>query len=195
MSNPVDKPTLRDQLRRRLAAVAPEDAAAWSRAACERAMAEPEFRRAQAVMAYVPMAGEPDIRPVLDAVLAAGKVLCLPRLAWVGRTLTPVRVESMEGLVVGRHGVPEPPLTAPEFPVAELDVIVVPGVAFDLRGGRMGRGAGFYDRLLGRADRKATTFAVCFELQVVESAPMESHDQRVDVVVTEARVARSTEGH
>lgn len=91
-------------------------------------------------------------------------------------------------LIPGAFGIDEPdPGRCPLIPFAELDLVIVPGLAFTPAGERLGRGGGFYDRLLSHPDVCARRIGVCFDCQVVDSLPVESHDEGVDVVVTETR--------
>ncbi len=92
-------------------------------------------------------------------------------------------------LVPGAFGVREPDVDrCPELPAGAFDVVVVPGMAFTPSGERLGKGGGYYDRLLSDPDLRALTIGVCFECQIVEMLPLEAHDHAVDRVVTEARV-------
>jgi len=88
-------------------------------------------------------------------------------------------------LVAGAFGVREPGAGARRIEVAALEVLLVPGLAFDETGMRLGRGGGFYDRLLALPDLRARLVGVCFEVQVLPELPVEAHDRAVDAVVTE----------
>lgn len=171
-------------MRRRLAAVASADARAWSRAACERAGALLGGRRV--VMMYYPMEGELDVRPLGEACLGRGLRVCLPRVDWAAGAIVPCEVRSMAEVVPGRHGTKEPGPGAAGVPPGEIDLVFVPGLAFDERGGRLGRGAGFYDRFLG--SNAVATCGIGFELQVVAAVPREAHDAGVGALVTDERL-------
>jgi 5-formyltetrahydrofolate cyclo-ligase len=92
------------------------------------------------------------------------------------------------GLVLGSTRALEPPASAPIVPPREVDLVCVPGVAFDTRGGRLGRGRGHYDATLALLPRSAFRVGLAFESQIVPAVPAEPHDERLDAVVTEARV-------
>lgn len=94
-----------------------------------------------------------------------------------------------EELRPGRYGVCAPPPEAPDRPLGEGDLLLVPAVAFDRRGGRLGRGKGCYDRALAGAEA-ALAVAVGYEFQLVETVPMEAHDRRVDALLTDRRWRR-----
>jgi len=121
----------------------------------------------------------------------AGLTLTWPRIDWETKSLEPVAMPRGEPrFVAHRHSVPEPADGEPLDP-ARLTGVLVPGIAFTESGARLGRGGGFYDRFLPRAPR-ALRIGVAFEAQIVESIPLESHDEPVHVIVTERRVIRPT---
>ena len=141
-------------------------------------------------MAFAPMDDEPDITPLLRSLLARGVTVAMPRFDWVGGNLIPMRLLSLEQdlemLVVSekpRVRVPRAGLET--VSTAEIDVVLVPGLAFDGAGGRLGRGKGFYDHFLPTLRADAFTCAVCFGVQVIEAVPMEPHDVRLMAVACE----------
>lgn len=162
-----------------------------SAAILERVIALPEVRDARTVMAFWSFGSEVDTGPLLARLDAAGKEICLPRirdgevLAVGYRPGDPVRPTPF--------GAMEPaagPIVEPET----IDVVVTPGVAFDRRGGRVGYGGGYYDRLLARIRPDASSVAIAFELQVVDEVPMGNLDRRVEAIVTEHEVIRCAGG-
>ncbi len=155
---------------------------------CARVEALPEFQSARRVQFYVDVRSEVRTRPLLGRALEAGKKVIVP--CCVDDNLELFHLEKMEELEPGCFGILEPRndlrgLPARKFDVGNVDLILVPGVAFDRRGGRMGHGRGFYDRLLRRARPQTPLIALAFECQLVEAVPMEEHDLHVDKVVTE----------
>ncbi len=183
------KREMRTSVRAALAAVPAKDAAAWSADLGRRLVNSPGFTQARTLMAFLPISGEPDLtKPCRDA-LAAGKRLCLPRIDWDRGTMTPALVRSLDtGLVTTRHGIREPGADAPGVGPAELDLVLVPGVAFDASGRRLGRGSGYYDRFL--APLSVATVGVAFELQLVPEVPAGPGDVPVGAIVTERRFIR-----
>lgn len=193
----VQKPQLRETIKQALLATPEHARAEWSRA-IGRTLAGSELLtngsgRGGAVMLYAPILtiGEVDITPFADELVRRGVPICVPRLDWPTRTMMPVRIANLStdlvpDLVNQRLGLRAPKTDAPEVPLDQLAAVIVPGLAFDRRGGRLGRGAGFYDRFIARLDRPAVrVIGVCFEAQLVERAPTEPHDARMDAVVTE----------
>jgi 5-formyltetrahydrofolate cyclo-ligase len=151
------------------------------------------FREARVVMAYSGFGTEIDTAPLLREITQAGKTLIMPRVSRATGVLEIFRVEDPEAdLVDGVWGIrePNPQRCAPCAP-EEINLIIMPGAVFDRRGGRIGYGKGYYDKLLGECMRKGhhpATVAGAFEVQVVDAVPMESHDVPVDVLVTELGV-------
>ena len=121
--------------------------------------------------------------------MVAGKRVCLPRADWESGQIDPFEVADWEnGLIEGRHGIREPGIDAPIVPLGEVDLIIVPALAFDEAGRRLGRGGGFYDRFLERTGGRAFTFGLAFDEQVVAEVPSEAHDATVDAVATDRRL-------
>lgn len=190
-------------MRERLLATPPEDLRAWSSSLRRVIESCPPFGRAKTVMAFWPVVGsdsalvspEPDIRPLLDRALARGVRVVLPAIDWTSKALIPKRIldPSVE-LTADRYGLSVPLPGCKEVALQEIDCVLVPGVAFDLAGRRLGRGGGFYDRFLARLaphDRpRASALGVCFESQVLADIPCSPHDARVDRVLTESREIR-----
>lgn len=183
------KRELRRAVRERLHELDRASVAGWSESVCARLEAWGPFRRAHVVMSFVALPGEVDVGSLGRVLLEAGKTLCLPSVDWELRTMAPAAVTSLsEGLVTRRHGVQEPPEGAVRLDPHEVDLVLVPGLAFDEAGNRLGRGAGFYDRFLAHPALRATTCGVASEAQLVQCVPVEPHDRPLDAIVTERRL-------
>ncbi len=168
------------------------EAARAAEAAAARLCETPEFARAARVALYAALEDELPTRPAFLGVVGAGKQVLLPRIA-PGRRLVFEAVDDWGALRAGRYGVLEPPSGSGETaPLAGTDLVVVPGVAFDRAGGRLGRGAGYYDRAFPvDADRAPVLFGLAFERQLVARVPTGPRDRRVAAVVTERALYRA----
>ena len=157
----------------------------------DRFMQLPEYQQAQTVMFYVDVRTEVRTRQALPAALASGKRIVIPYC--VDGELELFHLESMDELELGMYRILEPKaelrgIPAKMTPVEELDLVMVPGVAFDRRGGRTGHGKGYYDKLLEHALSKTPLIALAFECQLFPEIPMQPHDIFMDKVVTESAV-------
>ncbi len=182
---------------RRKGRAAQREASAHRRAAgalaCERLIALPEYRRANRLLWYVSHGHELPTREAIQRELARGRTLFVPYVEDRGLRLW--RLLDLAELHPGAFGILEPPpelrgLSDREAPPLGIDFVVVPGVAFDTEGRRVGSGMGFYDRLLASLRPDCVRAGLCYEAQLAEALPSERHDQPVDLVVTERRTLR-----
>lgn len=177
------KRALRAQMRARLAQLEPVEREAASAAIRRRLESPPESSPPEAVLGFLALPSEPDLWLTMQAWSAAGITVCLPRWRAATEDYEAARVEVGVPLRAGPYGVLEPPPEAPAVAMERLDLILVPGLAFDPSGRRLGRGKGFFDRLLSFAGR-ARRWGVAFDFQVVAEVPAEPHDVNVQLLVT-----------
>lgn len=159
-------------------------------AACERALALPQVVAATRVLGFAAAPEELDPAPLLDALRVAGATVCLPRITGPG-SLSLHICASAEELEPGPFGIRQPCAASEEAQADSIDLVIVPGVAFDPAGRRLGFGGGYYDRLLAGMPH-AYRIALAFEGQIVESVPAEEHDEPVDAIVTPSHVIVTT---
>jgi 5-formyltetrahydrofolate cyclo-ligase len=177
------KQSLRREVRARLKTMSPELQRRDSARACEVFLAQEAYRRAKTLLLYVPLPGEADVRWVMDRAVRDGKAVALPRFVPETGAYGAFLVGD-EPLAPGPFGVLEPGAGRP-VAVNRLDLIMAPGLGFDARGRRLGRGKGFYDRLLsGAAGLKC---GLCFEEQLLAEIPAEPHDVGVHCLATPSR--------
>jgi 5-formyltetrahydrofolate cyclo-ligase len=160
--------------------------AAASLQACALLERQAVWRAAKAVLFYAPLPDELDIWRLLEDALAGGKTVALPRFDAEQKAYVACQILRADTDVqAGRFGIREPRESCPRIPLNRLDFILVPGVAFDLNGHRLGRGKGYYDRLLAAFNGPAC--GVAFEQQIVRRVPNEAHDVRLSCILTPAR--------
>ncbi len=133
------------------------------------------------VMSYLAFGSEVDLSDVHDAVFAAGGRILVPRVE--APRIVAVELVPDGDAPVSRFGIREP--TGPEVEPATIDLVLVPGVAFDRSGRRLGYGAGYYDQFLTRVAPGTPLVGICFSVQIADRVPSEPHDRTVDVVITE----------
>jgi 5-formyltetrahydrofolate cyclo-ligase len=158
-------------------------ASARARALLEK---QANWREAGSILFFAPLPMELDIWPLIANAIAAGKTASLPRFMAETAQYAACRIEDPESDVrPGRFGIREPLPRCPVVPLNRLDFILVPGVAFDLHGRRLGRGKGFYDQLLAAV--RGTTCGVAFDEQIVRAVPVEPHDVYLNCILTPTR--------
>jgi len=178
-----EKARLRAQLGERGRAFSPAERAEASARICERLKQQPVWPAARAVFFFAPLPEEADIGPLLSEALRLGKLVALPRYSKSDDGYLPYRVVDLDqDLQPGHFGIREPSRACPPFTLDHLDLTLVPGVGFGLNGGRLGRGKGYYDRLLARIS--GWKCGVAFDWQVVPEIPVEPHDVCMDYLVT-----------
>ena len=184
------KRELRQRLRQMLMGIPPEHIKAKSAACCKLLCAQPEYARAEAIMVFLSLPTELDTTPLVLRAWQDRKRVLAPKVSWEQRRMMPLEIRSLtHDLTETAMGIREPVAGVP-IPVSLIDLIVVPGLGFDEEGNRLGRGQGFYDRFLAHPDMRAVKCAVGFEDQVCAEIPCGPHDERVDMLVTDAQVRR-----
>lgn len=179
------KKEIREEIREKLAQQGDKERREGSRRIEEALVRLEEFRSARCVLIYVALPEEVDTVPVIEHALSLGKRIAVPRV-FDGRALELREVRDIRlDLVKGAFGVLEPRMDRTRQVAAEeIDCAVVPGVAFDRVGRRLGRGRGYFDRLLATLPRSVPRIGLAFGFQVLDSLPEESHDQPVNRVLS-----------
>lgn len=185
------KRELRERLLRIRDAIKPGQKRAKDSAIKERLFSLDEFKRAKCTLFYASFRSEVDTMGCLQDVIKEGKRLALPVVDRGNKKLLIFEVKDISELIPGYMGIPEPGIREGRaMDLNEIDVAIIPGIGFDPTGNRLGYGAGYYDRLLGRVSaskKHITTIGLAFEEQIVERIPAEPHDMKVDIIVTEER--------
>ncbi|MBE5799626.1 MAG: 5-formyltetrahydrofolate cyclo-ligase [Clostridiales bacterium] len=182
------KAVLRERMRamrRSLSAQQQEEAA---QAVWEKIRAFESYQRANAVMAYMACRGEMRLAPVLEDILASGRALLLPRCEGPG-VMTARRIRSMDELMGGAYGLMEPREDSEIADPSQIDLIFVPGTAFDPLGHRLGQGGGYYDRFLQKTD--AVCAGICHDFALLDIVPHEAHDKKMEYVITPGGIIRA----
>jgi 5-formyltetrahydrofolate cyclo-ligase len=187
MTEPHDaKALLREQVRARVKSLSPAAHSSRSAELCARLRAQRAWQASKTVLLFAPLPDEPDVWPLLNEVLAANKIVALP--SFVSSTSSYIArrvVDPARDLIVGQFGIREVAELSPEMALNQLDLVLVPGIAFDPHGRRLGRGKGFYDRLL--ADVHGTKCGVAFDEQLVDAVPVGPLDIPLNCILTPTR--------
>lgn len=180
------KATLRGELRAKVATLPPEARQRESGRLCARLSVSGVWRAARTILFYAPLPDEPDVWPLLAPSLAEGRTVGLPRYLPGLGNYEARRVRVIPGdLSPGEFGIREPSEVCPHLDLERFDLILVPGLGFDLAGGRLGRGRGFYDRMVAAV--RGIKCGVAFDEQITPKVPMQSGDVRMNAVVTPSR--------
>jgi len=153
----------------------------------ERFLATEWYRSAGTLLSYAHCGREVRTDTVMRRALGDGKIVCVPLCDWQRNRISAVRITTIEELEC-RNGIPEP-RTGEPVPTGLLDLVIVPGVAFDETGERTGMGKGFFDRFLVHLRADCEIVALAFDFQVLKKPlPVEPHDVRMHAIVTETRI-------
>ena len=156
----------------------------------ERLFGFANFLESKVVLLYMHANGEVVTNDIIKRCLKSNKIVVLPAFDATKHTMQLMRVDSLDsGLKHGPRGVQEPdPKYCKIVPIDCIDIAIIPGVAFDEKGGRIGLGKGYYDRLIPKLSITTRKVALALESQIIQQAPVESHDKHVDIVITEKRI-------
>jgi 5-formyltetrahydrofolate cyclo-ligase len=183
---------IRARMRAELSTLSDEERHRASSVACMRLTNLDAFRNASVVLLYMPLAGEVDATPAAIRCFQFGKTVCVPRVDWNRRDITAIEVDCFDDhyMETDEHGVRSPRQGRPFVP-ASIDLVVVPGLAFDTRGRRVGRAGGCYERYLMRLHRSTVKVGLAFDRQIIDRIPAPGDDTRMNVIVTDRRVTRT----
>lgn len=151
-----------------------------------------EYQQAGQIMAYVDFRKEVKTGEFIIRAIQAGKKVSIPKSLIEGREIMPaLLLDYPADLAPGAYGIlePHPDCLRPVNPL-ELDIVIIPGVAFDKSGNRLGYGGGYYDRFLMRTRKDCIRLALAFEFQIQADLPADRHDVPVHIIVTEERLIR-----
>jgi 5-formyltetrahydrofolate cyclo-ligase len=196
MSRGEEKRRLRTAVLARRDTLSSADRDRLSRAIVARFLGLPEYERARCVLFFVPFRSEVRTEEAIRSALRSGRTAVVPKSDVRNRRLVLSAVENLEkDLAPGAYGIPEPrPDRLRPVEAGAVELVMMPGSAFDSRGNRIGYGGGYYDAFVDTLRPGVPLVAVAFDLQIVPEVPTEEHDRPVDVIVTETRVFRRGTG-
>ncbi|MCP4247229.1 MAG: 5-formyltetrahydrofolate cyclo-ligase, partial [bacterium] len=151
---------------------------------------QPEYRRAEIMMVFLSLPGEIDTTALVLKAWQERKRVLAPKVSWEQRRMIPIEIRSLtHDLTVTGMGLREPAAGAP-IPLPIIDLVVVPGLGYDVYGNRLGRGRGFYDRFLANPEFGGVACGLAFEQQFVQEIPAGPLDRPVDLLITDEQVRR-----
>ena len=187
-----DKKKMRDVILRQRDAMSPAARTSASRAILEKVSALPLYEKAKVVLTYMGFGTEIDTQPFFERIIADGKIVVLPRVDRATQTLILHSARGMSELLTSKYGILEPGTDAPIVAITNVDFVLMPGVALDRIGNRLGYGRGYYDKLMSTANPALARVAAGFSCQIVDKVPVGSHDKKVDCIITENEIIKTT---
>jgi len=184
------KQEIRDEVMRMVSSLKADALAAKTKAIEERLFEFANYLEARIALLYAPAAGEVDTMEIIQRSYMYNKIIVLPAFNEESRQMTLLKVDDpAKDLIQGPRGNLEPdPARCKIVPIDCLDIAIIPGLAMDEKGGRIGSGKGYYDRFIPDLPITTRKVGLVFEDQIKGAVPMESHDKFVDIVITETRV-------
>lgn len=189
MKKSSDKKTLRQETLLKRDAISGNIKQEQDSAIRQRIIRLPEFTNAKTIFFYASFKSEVDTMEMIKITLSQGKKVILPKVDKENKKLKLYEIKDTSELAKSCMGILEPSVSGERLTgLDDIDLVIIPGAAFDVSGSRLGYGAGFYDRLLAGMKNKIPLIAPAYEEQIVENIPSEPHDVKVSKIVTDKRV-------
>lgn len=185
-----EKKQMRETVLARRDAMLPTTRATASHAIIEKVCALPNYQKANVVLIYMGFGSEIETQTLCERILADAKVAVLPRVDRTSQSLILHVVRNMSELATSKWGIREPRSDAPSMPINAIEFMLMPGVAFDRSGNRLGYGRGYYDQLLSTASPALARVAAGFSCQIVDAVPAGPNDQKIDMIITENEIIK-----
>ncbi len=180
------KKQLRKELKSLRNQISPIQVASWSQKICSQILATSEYHQADIIFGYLAFGNEPNIDRVLEKALQDGKIVCVPQIVSKNE-IRALRFSSFSQLGLDRYGIRSLLSESEVIEPSNIELVLVPGLGFGENGSRIGMGAGYYDRFLAQV-KAAVLMGVTYNKLLHSDIPMESHDKRVQYLVTETNV-------
>lgn len=156
----------------------------WDKKIFSKLMNSEDYKNADVIFVFVSFRSEVDTHRIIVQALKDSKTICVPKINVKEKEMEIFKIENLEELKLGYYGILEPREDCQKVDCNYIDLILMPGAAFDNQGGRVGYGGGFYDRFLKRMNKKVKRIALAYEFQVLDKVPVEEFDVRIDGIIT-----------
>lgn len=161
---------------------------AWDRSIFTKLVNSEFYKNSKVIFSFVSFKSEVDTHQIINRAIMDKKIICVPRIKTKEKGIEIFKINSLSELKIGYHNILEPLENCLPVDSKDIDVILMPGVAFDRQGGRVGYGLGFYDRFLTAMNKKIDKIALAYHFQVLDKVPMERTDVRIDGIITNQEV-------
>jgi len=184
------KDEIREDIAKRLAALSPNDIEDSVRSIENRLFEFANFLESNIVLLYINSTSEVNSQQIIKKCFTLNKIVILPAFDINTHEIQLMKVDNLDtDLTLGPRGILEPDESRCNIvPIECIDIAIIPGVAFDEKGGRIGSGEGYYDRLIPKLSITTRKVALAFENQIVPQIQMEPHDKHVDIIITDKRI-------
>lgn len=156
----------------------------WDEEVFKRIINNESYINSNIIFTFVSFGSEVNTHQIISLALNDNKIIYVPKIKSKEKGIEIFRINSLSDLKTGYLGILEPSQNCSAADSSDIDLILMPGVAFDRQGGRLGYGAGFYDRFLTKMSKRVEKIALAYQFQVVDSVPMENSDVRIDGIIT-----------
>lgn len=180
----LSKRTLRKLILEKRDAVAMSTRKKWDEEVFKRIIHNEFYINSNIIFTFVSFGSEVNTHQIINLALNDNKIIYVPKIKSKEKGIEIFRINSLSDLKTGYFGILEPSENCSAANSSNIDLILMPGVAFDRQGGRLGYGAGFYDGFLTKMSKNVAKVALAYQLQVVDTVPMESSDIRIDGIIT-----------
>lgn len=143
------------------------------------------FIKAKVVFIYISFGNEVNTHKIIEKALSLGKEVCVPKVVSRLKGMRALKINSLNNLQVSNYGILEPDDNSEEVAIENMDLAIIPGLVFDLKGGRIGYGGGFYDRFFYNTNIDIRKIALSYEFQILDNLPLEEHDITISDIITE----------
>lgn len=184
----MEKQLLRQKFQKLLAEMSPAKRAEKSKKACRNLISTPQFQKASVVMVYLSLPHEVESSEIILSAWQMGKTVVVPKISWQQRHMIPVTITTLDTGFSTEVGGLRNPITGLPVPFEEIDLVITPGLGFDRKGNRLGRGGAYFDKFFANPNLKASRCGFAFAEQVIDEIPATKHDQPVDFLVTDTEV-------
>ncbi len=185
-----NKTSIRKRLLKKRLQLTKKEVENFSKRILKKLTKRPEFKASRVVLLYHPIKNEVDPIPLFSKTPfpKKNKIFALPRICKKTDRLYIHKVTDLNTLQTGRFNIKEPSTKHPVISRNKLNLVITPGLAFDLKGHRIGYGKGYFDKLFKNLSTKCTKIALAYDFQIIENIPAAKHDQKVDLIITEKRI-------
>lgn len=142
------------------------------------------YKDAKTILVYVSFNGEVETHRFIKYALKDGKNICIPKVLSKEDGMKAIKIDSFDELKKGAYGILEPKNLTKKIEEKDIELILIPGVAFDKNGGRIGYGGGFYDKFLKKVRKDTFKIALAYDFQILDEVPLEEHDVKIDGIIT-----------